>query len=74
MKATIDRDQCISCSVCWSECPELFEEDPGDGKSRITEKYRAAGDLARGEAPETLRESGQAAADGCPVAIIHIEQ
>lgn len=73
MKVTIDRDQCISCSVCWSECPELFEEDPSDGKSRITEKYRVSGNIASGEAPDDLRRSGQTAADGCPVAIIHVE-
>jgi len=73
MKATIDRDQCISCGVCWSECPELFEESPEDGKSRITEKHRIAGDIAAGEAPETLRESAKAAADACPVGIIGIE-
>jgi ferredoxin len=73
MKATIDRDQCISCGVCWTECPELFEEDPDDGKSRITGKYRVAGDVAAGQAPEELRKTAQAAADGCPVSIIHIE-
>lgn len=73
MKATIDRDQCISCGVCLSECPELFEEDPDDGKSRITEKYRASGDVATGEAPESLRDKARAAADSCPVEIILIE-
>ena len=70
MKAVIDRDQCVSCGVCWTECPELFEENPADGKSGITGNYRVAGDIATGEAPETLRASAQAAADGCPVAII----
>lgn len=73
MKATIDRDQCISCGVCWSECPELFEENSDDGKSGITGKYRVSGDVATGEAPESLRASAQAAADGCPVSIIHLE-
>jgi ferredoxin len=73
MKVSIDRDQCISCAVCWSECPELFEEDPGDGKSRVAEKYRTSGDVSRGEAPESLRGAGQRAAEGCPIAIIHIE-
>ncbi|HNX58295.1 MAG TPA: ferredoxin [Spirochaetota bacterium] len=73
MKATIDRDQCISCGVCWSECPELFEENSADGKSQITGKYRVSGDISTGEAPESLRETGQTSADGCPVSIIHIE-
>jgi ferredoxin len=73
MKVTIDRDQCISCGVCWSECPEIFEDASDDGKSRITEKYRVSGDVSKGEAPEQLRDSAQAAADGCPVSIIHVE-
>jgi ferredoxin len=73
MKVSIDRDQCISCGVCWTECPELFEESPDDGKSRITEKHRAAGDTSAGEAPEALRDSAKAAAEACPVGIIHIE-
>ena len=73
MRVTIDRDQCISCGVCWSECPEIFEENPADGKSGIAEKYRISGDVAAGEAPESLRVSAQAAADGCPVAIIRVE-
>jgi ferredoxin len=72
MKVTIERDQCISCGLCWSDCPELFEEDADDGKSRITEKYRVSGDVAAGEAPETLRENAEAAAGACPVGIIHI--
>jgi ferredoxin len=73
MKATIDREQCIACSVCWSECPALFEEDPADGKSSITAKYRVGGDASAGEAPEELRASAEAAASGCPVGIIKIE-
>jgi ferredoxin len=73
MKATIDREQCISCAVCWSECPELFEEDAADGKSSIAGKYRVSGDPSKGEAPDALRESAQRAAEGCPVAIIAIE-
>jgi ferredoxin len=73
VKVSIDRDQCISCSVCWSDCPEIFEEDPNDNLSRIAEKYRVAGDPAKGEAPESLRGAAQGAADSCPVAIIHVE-
>jgi ferredoxin len=73
MKVSVDRDQCISCGVCWSECPELFEAASDDGMCRITEKYRAGGDIAKGEAPETLRDSAKAAAEGCPVSIISVE-
>lgn len=73
MKVSIDREQCTSCALCWSDCPDIFEEDPEDGWSRIVEKLRVGGDRARGEAPETLRKAAQAAADECPVSIIHVE-
>jgi ferredoxin len=73
MKVSIDREQCISCGLCWSDCPDIFEESPEDGWSRIVEKYRIAGDAAKGEAPESLREAGQGAADNCPVSVIHVE-
>ncbi len=74
MKVSIDpRGDCTSCGLCWSDCPDIFEEAPDDGLSRIVEKLRIGGDIARGEAPESLRSSAQAAADGCPVSIIHVE-
>ncbi len=73
VKVRIDREECTSCALCWSDCPEVFEEDPKDGWSRIVEKLRIGGDLSRGEAPEPLRGKAQAAADGCPVSIIHVE-
>jgi ferredoxin len=73
MKVTVNHDECISCGVCWSECSEIFEEDPSDGKSRITGQYRVNDDPGTGEAPESLRKSAQAAADGCPVGIIHVD-
>jgi len=73
MKVTIDRDQCISCSLCWSDCPEIFEEDASDNKSSVVEALRVGGDSSKGEAPEGLRAKAEAAASNCPVAIIHIE-
>jgi ferredoxin len=66
MKVSVDRDQCISCSLCWSDCPALFSEDPADGKCSVVE-------AAKGEAPEELRDVGQSAAANCPVSIIHID-
>ncbi len=73
MKVSIDpRGDCTSCGLCWSDCPDIFEE-ADDGLSRIVEKLRIGGDVARGEAPESLRSSAQDAADGCPVSIIHVE-
>jgi len=73
MKVSIDRDQCISCGLCWSDCPEIFEEDPGDGKSSVVAGLRSGGDPAKGEAPEELRGKAEGAAANCPVAIIGVE-
>ncbi len=69
---TIDRDECISCGVCWTSCPEFFEENPDDGYSQVLDQYRAKGDPGRGEAPDDLETCVQDAADGCPVEIIHV--
>ena len=52
-KVTIDRDQCISDGVCWALCPQVFEMNPDDGKSRIVEEYRTD-DIGTGIVPEDL--------------------
>jgi ferredoxin len=67
---TINRAECTSCTTCWSTCPEVFEEDPKDGMSRIVEHYRKSGDLANGEIPDEHAACAQEAADICPVSII----
>ncbi|HUX42807.1 MAG TPA: ferredoxin [Rectinemataceae bacterium] len=74
MKVEIDRGGCIGCALCWTECPEVFEQDPDDSLSRIVAKYRISGDTGCGEAPEALREGVQSAADGCPVGVISLER
>jgi len=73
MKVSIDRDECISCGLCWSDCPEVFEEEAGDGKSAVIAALRTGGDPAKGEAPEALRAKAEDAAAACPVSVIHIE-
>lgn len=73
MKVTVDRENCISCGACWSDCEEVFEENLDDGLTDITEKYRVGGELGVGEVPEDLRDCVQDAADGCPEEIIHVE-
>jgi len=74
MKIKIDREQCTLCAVCWSTCPDVFEESPEDGYSRIVEKYRIGGKVDQGETPDTLAGCVTEAAEGCPVEIIHIEK
>lgn len=71
-KVTIEREECISCGVCWSECPEFFDENPDDGFSMVKEEYQIDEDPAQGNAPDDLEDCVQAAADGCPVEIIHV--
>ncbi len=38
MKVIIDREGCTSCEVCWTECSEIFEENPDAGWSQIVEQ------------------------------------
>lgn len=73
MKVTIDRDGCISCAQCWTTCPEFFEENPDDGRSRVSAKYGLEGKLEAGDVPQDLEECVQSAAEGCPVQVIHVE-
>ncbi|RPI39636.1 MAG: ferredoxin [Methanoregulaceae archaeon] len=67
---TINCSGCTSCSTCWSTCPDVFEEDPDDGTSRIVEKYRKGGDKATGAIPDEQVPCSQDAADRCPVSIV----
>ena len=70
---SIDRDDCISCGNCESVCPEFFEESAQDGMTEVVPDRRKGADIAAGEAPEELRPCVTAAAEQCPVGIIHVE-
>jgi ferredoxin len=72
LRVTIDRDECISCGVCWTTCPEVFEENEDDGLSQIVEEYRVDDREDEGQAPEDLEDCLQDAAADCPVEIIHV--
>jgi ferredoxin len=69
---TIDRDGCISCANCWTVCPDVFEENPEDAKSRLVERYRAGAELREGDTPDELADCARQAADECPVAVIEV--
>ena len=73
MKVTINQEECISCAVCHSDCPDVFEEDEAGGATQIVAKYQVNGNAAVGLVPEELRECVQTAADDCPNEAIHIE-
>lgn len=74
VKVTIDRAGCISCESCWTLCPDVFKEDPGDGLSSIVEQYRVNNDPAEGEVPDDLVDCAVEAADSCPVTVIFVEE
>ncbi|HHT45235.1 MAG TPA: ferredoxin [Fastidiosipila sp.] len=63
MKAIVDRDTCISCGLCASICPNVFEMDDEQIATVIVDTI----------APED-EASAQEAADQCPVAAITIEE
>ncbi|MGC8982191.1 MAG: ferredoxin [Desulfurococcaceae archaeon] len=68
------RENCISDMVCVSICPDVFELNPDDNRSQITEKYREGGNIAVGIVPEELASCVKDAAMACPVQIIHVEK
>jgi ferredoxin len=72
IKVTIDRDGCISCAVCWSDCPDFFQENPDDGLSQVVEQFQAGGNLGEGGAPVDLGDCVRSAAENCPVEVIHV--
>jgi ferredoxin len=59
--------------VCWSTCPDVFEQNQDDGHSQIVEKHRAGAGPGAGEIPKELEDCARNAADGCPVTVIHVE-
>lgn len=62
MKASIDRDDCISCGLCPDTCPEVFRM-ADDGKAEVYVD----------EIPEEFEDSAKDAESMCPVSVIHVE-
>ena len=73
VKVTIDRPGCISCESCWTLCPDVFEQNPEDTLSEVTEEYRVNDNPAEGEVTEDLVDCVWEAADSCPVTVIIVE-
>ncbi len=73
LRVRIEQQECIMCAACWTDCPEVFEEDLEEGVSRIVEQYRIDDDPALGQVPDDLEDCVREAAEGCPVEIIHVE-
>lgn len=69
MKIEINREECIECGACETNCPDVFELPNGE-KARVVAKYRAGGRPESGEVPAALESCAQIAADACPVSAI----
>ena len=61
MKVSVN-DGCIGCGLCENICPEIFVMD--DGISTVIENV----DYAK------YVNEARAAADGCPVSVIEVEE
>lgn len=63
MKIDIDREGCISCGLCVSACPEVYEFDEENIATVITSPV-----------PEEYQASAEDAADNCPVSVILVKE
>lgn len=63
MKVTIDRDGCIGCGVCASDCPEVFSMADDNKAQAIS-----------GDVPENAQDCANDAVESCPVSVIQISE
>jgi ferredoxin len=61
MKAYVDKDACISCGLCPSLCPEVFEMED-DGKAGVVTD----------EVPENAIDTCKESEQSCPVNAISV--
>ena len=61
MKATIDRDGCISCGVCAETCPAVFGM-AADGMAEVIADT----------VPDSEKDKAAEAKESCPVSVITI--
>jgi len=62
MIAKIDREGCISCGLCASTCPAVFQMGD-DGLAEVIVD----------EIPDEAKDCAIEAQEGCPVSVIHVE-
>ncbi|NQV31324.1 MAG: ferredoxin [Phycisphaeraceae bacterium] len=63
MKAKVDANACVGCSLCVNTCPEVFKMNDSEIAEVIVDPVPA-------EAQASCRE----AADGCPAEAISLEE
>ncbi len=62
MRADVDRDACISCGLCVSICPDVFEMDDEDISTVIVDPIL-----------EEFEDCAKEAAEECPTNAITVE-
>jgi ferredoxin len=62
MKVSIERSGCIGCGLCAETCPEVFAMAQ-DGLAEVT-----------ADPTPKNQDEAKAAAEGCPVSVITIEE
>jgi ferredoxin len=60
MKVSLDRDECIGCSVCCQVCPDVFSLDEATGIAKVLR-------------PDTAEPCAKEAEESCPVSCIRVE-
>lgn len=59
MKASLEKEGCISCGLCVSICPEVFQMED-DGKAGVIQE----------DVPDNVLGAAKEAEEGCPVSVI----
>lgn len=62
MKATVNPDICIGCTLCVGTCPEVFRMEADKAVAHLS------------PVPPALQQQCKQAAEECPVAAIEISQ
>jgi ferredoxin len=70
LKAYVDKDACISCGLCPSICPEVFEMQD-DGKAGVYDDGKES--VYKNQVPEEAVNSAKEAEEACPVDAITTE-
>lgn len=65
MHAKVDENSCISCGLCASECPEVFEMSTGDS---------TVAKVIADPVPPGAIEQCRVAANSCPVEAIKLSE
>ena len=62
MKAVVNQETCIGCTLCVQDCPEVFKMQ--DDKAIVYVD----------EVPKEVEETCRKAADDCPVSAIELQE